>query len=132
LSRTSGRLYSILRGKGEILIFLQTRKTLGDRAFVTYVQFFLHKWGEVTLGHLHIKLPENGDVPIVIVNENDRMPLPLADMPIPQNVKKFKSIRIRFVFTTKVIPYINKLKYYSAITTHPSLLFSKNFSEIPC
>jgi hypothetical protein len=89
--------------KGEVLIFLQTRETIGDRQVVSFIQFFLHECGEVTLGHLHIKLPENVNVPIVIVNENDRMPLPLADVPIPQNVKNFKSIRIRLVFTIKFI-----------------------------
>jgi hypothetical protein len=78
------------------ILFFKKRKTIGDRQFVSFVQFFLHKLGEVTLEQLRIRLSENGNGPIVIVNREDRE-LPLADVPIPKNIKNFESIIIRFV-----------------------------------
>jgi hypothetical protein len=78
-------------------IFLQTRKTIGDRQFVSFVQFYLHKCGEITFGRMHIG---NWDGPTMIVNEENRV-LPLAVVPISKNVKNFKSIVIRFVFAIK-------------------------------
>jgi hypothetical protein len=81
-------------------IFLKTRKrdsqgrkcqqSIGDRQFVSFIQFFLHKYGEVTLGHLHIPSYRNENDSIVIVNEEGQE-LPLAVVPIPENVKKFNS-----------------------------------------
>jgi hypothetical protein len=88
----------------------------------------VHKCGQVSLGQLHITSSRNGNVPIVFANEEDRE-LPLAEVPIPENVKNFESIRLRFVFAIK---FCKKLNYYSAITAHPSLNFCKNFNEIPC
>jgi hypothetical protein len=73
------------------------RQTIRDRAFVSFVQFFLHKCGEVTFGKLHIMTSANGNRPIII-NTNKkyrRMPLTLADVPIPENVKNFEIILIR-------------------------------------
>jgi hypothetical protein len=55
---------------------------------------------------------------------------PLADVPIPENVKNFKSITIRFVVFAQLC--LNKLNYYSEITANPAALFCKNFSLIPC
>jgi hypothetical protein len=103
--------------EGEILylIFLQIYKrdkrrkcqqTIGDRQFVSFVQFFLHKCGEITLGRLRICPTEDGNEPIVCVNEEDEGPyLVNMPMPIPENIKGFESIRLRFIFYTKV--YIN-------------------------
>jgi hypothetical protein len=93
-----------------ILFFLQKRKrdsrgrkcqkTIGDRAFVSVVQFYLHKCGVVTLGRL--KLYENGLTPKQkvpkIVNRDERK-IPLPDVPIPANVKNFDEIFIMFAFT---------------------------------
>jgi hypothetical protein len=83
--------------------FLQTYKTIGDRQFVSFVQFYLHKYGEVTLGRLRIRSSRNGNGPIITVNEEYQRDLPLAVAPIPENVKKFESILIKFVFTIKFI-----------------------------
>jgi hypothetical protein len=77
-------------------------QSIGDRQFVSFVQFFLHKCGEITLGQLHIRLSEDGNGPMVIVNKEGRE-LPLADVSMPQNVKNFESIRIRFVFTINFV-----------------------------
>jgi hypothetical protein len=77
----------------------QQKETIGDRQFVSFVQFFLHKCGEITLGELRIRSSENWPGPRVVNKENQRMPL--ADVPIPQNIKNFKSIRLWFVFKIK-------------------------------
>jgi hypothetical protein len=77
----------------------QHQQFIGDRQFVSFVQFFLHKCGDVTLGQLHIYDNE----PIVSANGEYRNPLPLADVPIPENVKNFESIYIWFVFTIKFV-----------------------------
>jgi hypothetical protein len=62
--------------------------------------------GEITLGYLNIKSFENGNGPRVSANGSNQE-LPLADVPIPQNIKNFESIVIRFVFTIKIC--INKI-----------------------
>jgi hypothetical protein len=118
---------------------LQTRKrdsrgrkcqqTIGDRQFVSFVQFFLHKYGEVKFGRLQTISSGNGNVAITNVKKDEK--LPLADVPIPDNVKDFESICIRFVFTF-IIKFLYKLIEYSAITANPSFLFCKNLSKIPC
>jgi hypothetical protein len=78
------------------------RLTIEDRQFVSFVQFFLHKCGEITFGRLHIRSSRNRNEQIVIVNEEDRE-LPLAVVPISENVKNFESIRLRFVFTLNFV-----------------------------
>jgi hypothetical protein len=90
----------------------------------------LHKCGEITLGRLYIFGNENG--PMIWGGNYWELELPLADVPIPENIKNFKSITIRFVFTITFDLNIGILNYNSAISTNPSLLFCKNFSEIPC
>jgi hypothetical protein len=88
----------------------------------------LHKFGEVTLGELNIKWPRdengplaffNGDVQMpwsengpaeIIVNGKDRAPL--ADIAIPENVKNFESIRLRFSVTIKFVQIKLLFSYY--------------------
>jgi hypothetical protein len=70
------------------------QQTIWDRQFVSFVQFFLHKCGEITFGPLYIYSSENGNGPIVIANGKHEE-LPMADVPIPENVKNFKIIRIK-------------------------------------
>jgi hypothetical protein len=77
-------------------------QTIGDRQFVSFVQFFLHKCGEITLGQLEITSLENGNGPIVNIYGEDPN-LPLADVPIPENVKNFESINLWFVSTIKFL-----------------------------
>jgi hypothetical protein len=55
----------------------------------------LHKFGEVTFGQLLIIWSGNGNVAIITFKKDEE--LPLADMPIPENVKDFAAIGIRFV-----------------------------------
>jgi hypothetical protein len=62
---------------------------------------------------MYISPSENGneDEPIVNVYKAYRQtPLPLAVVPIPENVKDFESIKIWFVFTIKFLGY--KFNYY--------------------
>jgi hypothetical protein len=78
------------------------RQSIGDRQFVSFLQFYLHKFGEIALGNLHIKSSTNGNGSIVIANGKDRE-LPLAVVPIPNNVTNFESILIRFAFAKKFL-----------------------------
>jgi hypothetical protein len=105
-------IYTILFVRGRlgfvILFFIQKRKrdsrgrkcqqTIGNLSFITFVQFFLHKFGEVTLGQLWIYPSKHGGGPIV----RNKQEWPLADVPIPENVKNFESIIIRLIFYNKV------------------------------
>jgi hypothetical protein len=92
---------------------------IGDRHFASKAQFYLHKCGKITLGNLEISskpkpsededdeneleissIPsEDEDGPIfnipVVLKEGRE--LPLADVPIPANIKNFKQLRIRFI-----------------------------------
>jgi hypothetical protein len=106
------------------------RQTIGDQQFVSFVQFFLHKCGEVTLGRLHIRGDEPIEPIVVIGNQEDRMYPPLAVVPIPENVKDFRSILIRYIYVF-TIKFCIKLNYL-AITANLSSLFCKNFKKIPC
>jgi hypothetical protein len=67
-----------------------------DRQFASFIQFFLHKCGQIILGKLHIRNPTNVNGPIVVLNHQYQL-LPLAEGPIPPNVVNFKEIRLRFV-----------------------------------
>jgi hypothetical protein len=75
--------------------------TIGDRQFVSFIQFYLHKCGEVTLGSLDIlNFPRNGyDNPIVKKFKNNPLgwrELRWADVPISQNITNFEQIHLRF------------------------------------
>jgi hypothetical protein len=84
----------------------QCQQTIGDRQFVSFVQFFLHKCGEVTLGlgqlYIYSSNGNNATAPI-IMNKINGEKMPLADVPIPENVKNFKSIKIRFILLQKIL-----------------------------
>jgi hypothetical protein len=69
---------------------------IGDWYFASKAQFYLHECGQITLGDLDIdeSAIENGHVIVVV---NGRRVLPLADVPMPENVKNFKHIYIRFI-----------------------------------
>jgi hypothetical protein len=85
-----------------------------DRQFVSFVQFFLHKCGQITLGNMEIisKSPPNGNES-VIVNEG-KQEWPLPDVQMPENIKDFKEIHIRFAVT----PTIDALTLTLAAHTH--------------
>jgi hypothetical protein len=78
----------------------QHQQFIGDRQFVSFVQFFLHKYSEVTLGQLYIYSSDENE-PIIIDGKLQK--LPLADVPIPENVKNFELIHLKFVFTIKFV-----------------------------
>jgi hypothetical protein len=65
-----------------------------DRQFSAFVQFFLHKCGQITLGKLCIESATNGDGQEAAI-VNGKFPLP--DVPIPPNVNNFEDIELRFV-----------------------------------
>jgi hypothetical protein len=83
------------------------RSTIDDRQFVSFIQFYLHKCGEVTLGLLEVRnSPRNGhDHLIVKAYKNHRLgrELPLADVPISENIEDFEQITLKFAF------YSNKI-----------------------
>jgi hypothetical protein len=58
----------------------------------------LHKCGEVTLGRLCITDEDGPIVTVIEEEEEEGRELPLAEVPIPENVKNFKAIHLRFVF----------------------------------
>jgi hypothetical protein len=64
-----------------------------DRQFVSFVQFFLHKCGQITLGVLRT----NNDGTATIFKKAYRE-LPLADVTISENIKNFKNLLLRFTF----------------------------------
>ena len=68
---------------------------IADWYFSRKAQFYLHECGQVTLGELWIKWSANGHGPIIIKDEQQQE-LPLADVPMPENIKNFKRIYIRF------------------------------------
>jgi hypothetical protein len=69
---------------------------IGDWYFASKAQFYLHECGRITLGSLTIGLSRNG-LPVVDLEHQCIWDLPLADVPMPTNVKNFKGIRIRLV-----------------------------------
>jgi hypothetical protein len=80
---------------------------IGNWYFASKAQFYLHECGQITLAYLIIGPSENDDnhpnhpiVDVVVDPEEDQYftNLPLADVPMPTNVKNFQGIRIRFVF----------------------------------
>jgi hypothetical protein len=70
-----------------------------NRQFVKILRFFLHKCGEVTLGKMEITAPDYEfeiERPFVwAVKRHVKYLLP-PDVPMPGNVKSFKSIEFRF------------------------------------
>jgi hypothetical protein len=70
-----------------------------DRKFALIVDFFLNKCGQVTLEWIRIKSSWNAYGPAVVQKNKDlfsTLDLPLADGPIPPNVKNFRGMRLRF------------------------------------
>jgi hypothetical protein len=64
--------------------------------FCHKAQFYLHECGQITLADLTIG-PKNNGSSIVDIDEEAIWNLPLADVPMPTNVKNFKGINIRLV-----------------------------------
>jgi hypothetical protein len=77
------------------LTCIQTKnRPIADRQFVSNVQFYLHRCGNVTLGQFSIKLSSKG--PVFVNNAGQE--LLLAEVPpMPSNIKSFKEITIKFV-----------------------------------
>jgi hypothetical protein len=74
---------------------------LDGRQLARIFQFYLHKCGKVTIGRLRIVPSPNGDGPIIV---RRRQELPLADVPMPENVNDFKRIRIQLgLFCNKLL-----------------------------
>jgi hypothetical protein len=77
---------------------------IGDRHFARALQFCLHKIGKVFLGGLRIFPPrkkdgQNGRPFVKLWRKHfgwGQQKLALADLPMPENVKWFKSIYLRF------------------------------------
>jgi hypothetical protein len=70
-----------------------------DRTFASILQFFLNKCGEVTLEWMRIKPSWNAYGPAIVQKNKDlfsTLNLPLAEGPMPPNVKNFRGIRLRF------------------------------------
>jgi hypothetical protein len=79
------------------------RPTIGDRQFVSFVQFYLHKCGKFTIGMLEIVplTKWNGSAVVVKVtksNQEQQQEWPLADGPMPTNVKNFRQLTLKFAF----------------------------------
>jgi hypothetical protein len=74
---------------------------LDDRQFAKILQFFLTEVGQITLGHLRIvalrEHAPNGGGPIVKVQKpQSYLETNLPEGPMPNNVKDFKLIQLRF------------------------------------
>jgi hypothetical protein len=70
-----------------------------DRKFASFLQFFLNKCGDVTLEWMRIKASWNAYGPAIVRKNKDvfsTFDLPLAEGPMPPNVKSFRGIRLRF------------------------------------
>jgi hypothetical protein len=83
-----------------IYLFFSTQQptTIGDRQFVSFVQFFLHKCGQITLGYLDTSYYHDSPT---IVNEAGRE-LPLADVPISENITNFKELELWLTFSNSI------------------------------
>jgi hypothetical protein len=78
------------------LVLLTT--TISDRQFVSYVQFFLHKCGQITLDKLTMATNYDGNP--TIFNKAMYWYMPLADVPpISENITNFKELSLRFTFS---------------------------------
>jgi hypothetical protein len=70
-----------------------------DRKLALILQFFLNKCGQVTLEWIRIKSSWNTYGSAIVQKDKDlfsKLNLPLADGPIPPNVKNFRGMRLRF------------------------------------
>jgi hypothetical protein len=97
-------------------------KQLGDRQFASILQFFLTEVGQITFNHLRFVAPRNinghsnnGGPIVEVLKEMPafffgewKIPRPsdlkatLAEGPMPNNVKDFKSIQLRFAMHIKL------------------------------
>jgi hypothetical protein len=70
---------------------------IGDRQFADIIQPFLHERGQIQLGIMSIIPPHfPSDQPKVRVWPNEATNMP--DLPMPENIKNFKEIELKFVF----------------------------------
>jgi hypothetical protein len=94
-----------------ILNFIQDKnRRIADRQFVSYVQFYLHKCGNVTLGKFSIKLSSKGPI---FVNKAWQELLLAEVPPMPSNIKGFKEITIKFVcFFQQKDTILSFISYY--------------------
>jgi hypothetical protein len=87
-------IFELLPRRQLVALLLQT----DDREFAKCIHFFLNKCGKITLAdELHIK-SSNDASSIAVVQKMKQEWLLLADvpMPMPNNIKDFHTIRIRF------------------------------------
>jgi hypothetical protein len=61
---------------------------IGDRQFAGIAQSFLHNYARITLANIHIIVPSH---PLI---QHD-------DVPMPENVKDFRFINLRFAICIK-------------------------------
>jgi hypothetical protein len=67
---------------------------IGNWYFALKAQYYLHECGNITLGRdLHISVNGNGPA----IERTYLTYMPLADVPMPKNVKNFNDIQIRFI-----------------------------------
>jgi hypothetical protein len=81
------------------LSLVQLITQIRDRKFASILEFFLIKCGKITLEWIHIKPSWDIYGPAIVQKNKDlftTVDLPLANKPIPPNVKNFKGIRLRF------------------------------------
>jgi hypothetical protein len=74
--------------------------TIGDRQFVSFVQFYLHKCGDITLDQLEIRESTGRDWRRPSFAKKFEYARPLTDvsLPMPENIKNFREICLEFVF----------------------------------
>jgi hypothetical protein len=85
---------------------------IGDYQFASIIQSFLHGFGKIKLGLMNTLSPDfSEDETAVLVSENTGMITNMPDWPMPQNVKDFKGIVLKFVFLL-----FNKLEKYHSIS----------------
>jgi hypothetical protein len=71
---------------------------IGDWHFAGKALFYLHECGKIILDDFFIKPSANGNgTAIVEINKQLGREMPLADVPMPSNIKNFKRITLRFV-----------------------------------
>jgi hypothetical protein len=74
---------------------------IGDWQFSEQAQFYLHECGQISLGPMRIMKSTNWNGPAIVFdywNDQTRRELPLPDVPMPQNIKRFEEIILWFVF----------------------------------
>jgi hypothetical protein len=82
---------------------------IGDWRFAEKAQYYLHEFGRITLGDLHIRRSTSWinrkGIPIIKLCDDDDYEheyfgwdFPMADVPIPKNITNFEEIHIRFAF----------------------------------